>query len=106
MVSWLPVRAALARLTHAQDHFLVNSTWTSRRYPDDPGRHAKAMDRKDWSLQGLRPADQPRGRRQARLLVPMLAAYGITRLVSSTSTRCLTHRRTCPARSGSSPMPS
>ena len=29
-----------------------------------------------------------RGRRQARMLIPMLAAYGVTKLISSSSTRC------------------
>jgi 8-oxo-dGTP diphosphatase len=89
MVSWLPVRAALARLSYAHDHFLV------QQYLDQPAttplilvRHAKAMDRKDWTRKDtLRPLNS-RGRRQAKLLVPMLAAYGITRLVSSTSSRC------------------
>ena len=89
MVSWLPVRAALGRLSYAHDHFLV------QQYLDQPAttplilvRHAKAMDRKDWSRKDtLRPLNS-RGRRQAKLLVPMLAAYGITRLVSSTSSRC------------------
>ena len=90
MVSWLPVRAALARLTYAHDHFLV------QQYLDQPQttalilvRHAKAMDRKDWSRKDTARPLNSRGRRQARLLVPMLAAYGITRLVSSTANRCL-----------------
>jgi 8-oxo-(d)GTP phosphatase len=90
MVSWLPVRAALARLAYAHDHFLV------QQYLDQPPttplilvRHAKAMDRKDWSRKDTARPLNARGRRQAKLLVPMLAAYGITRLVSSTSRRCL-----------------
>jgi 8-oxo-(d)GTP phosphatase len=90
VVSWLPVRAALARLTYAHDHFLV------QQYLDQPPttplilvRHAKAMDRKDWSRKDTARPLNSRGRRQARLLLPMLAAYGIDRLVSSTSSRCL-----------------
>jgi 8-oxo-(d)GTP phosphatase len=90
MVSWLPVRAALARLTYSHDHFLV------QQYLDQPAttslvlvRHAKAMDRKDWSRKDTARPLNSRGRRQAELLVPMLAAYGITRLVSSTARRCL-----------------
>ncbi len=90
MVSWLPVRAALTRLTYAHDHFLV------QQHLDQPPttplilvRHAKAMDRKDWSRKDAARPINSRGRRQAQLLIPMLAAYGIARLVSSTSTRCL-----------------
>jgi len=90
VVSWLPVRAALGRLTYARDHFLV------QQYLDQPAttplilvRHAKAMDRKDWSRKDTARPLNSRGRRQAKLLVPMLAAYAVTRLVSSTANRCL-----------------
>ena len=91
VVSWLPVRAALARLTYAPDHFLVAQHL--EQPPTTPlilVRHAKAMDRKDWSRKDAARPLNSRGRRQARLLVPMLAAYGVTRLISSTSTRCFT----------------
>lgn len=90
VVSWLPVRAALARLTYAHDHFLL------QQYLDQPPttpllilRHAKAMDRKDWSKKDAARPINSRGRRQSKLLVPMLAAYGVTRVVSSTAARCL-----------------
>jgi 8-oxo-dGTP diphosphatase len=105
-VSWLPVRAALDKLTYAHDHFLV------AQHLDQPPttplilvRHAKAMDRKDWSRKDSARPINSRGRRQARLLVPMLGAYGIIRLVSSTSTRCLNtllpyaHRQELPIES-------
>jgi 8-oxo-dGTP diphosphatase len=90
VVSWLPVRAALNRLTYAHDHFLV------QQHLDQPPttplillRHGKAMDRKDWSKKDTARPVNARGRRQSRLLVPMLAAYGIASLVSSTSARCI-----------------
>lgn len=90
VVSWLPVRVALARLTYAHDHFLV------QQCIDQPVttpflivRHAKAMDRKDWSKKDAARPMNSRGRRQAGLLVPMLGAYGVTSLVSSTSSRCV-----------------
>ncbi len=73
VVSWLPVRAALNRLTYAHDHFLV------QQYLDQPPttpliilRHGKAMDRKDWSKKDTARPVNARGRRQSRLLVPML----------------------------------
>lgn len=90
VVSWLPVRAAMSRLTFAHDHFLL------QQYVDQPPttpliiiRHAKAMDRKDWSRKDPARPINSRGRRQARLLIPMLAAYGVQRLVSSSSARCV-----------------
>jgi 8-oxo-(d)GTP phosphatase len=89
VVSWLPVHAALSRLTYSHDHFLVQQCL--EQPPTTPLiilRHAKAMDRKDWSRKDAARPINARGRRQSRLLVPMLGAYGVSKLVSSTSTRC------------------
>jgi 8-oxo-dGTP pyrophosphatase MutT (NUDIX family)/phosphohistidine phosphatase SixA len=91
VVSWLPLKAALQRLTFAHDKDLV------RQLVDQPPtttlmlvRHGKAMDRKDWSKKDtLRPM-RARGRKQARQLIPFLDAYGIEHLISSSSTRCVT----------------
>ena len=90
VVSWLPVRAALSRLSYAADHFLLE------QYLEQPVttplvivRHAKAMDRKDWSKKDSARPINAQGRKQAKLLVPMLGAYGVEKLVSSTSVRCL-----------------
>ncbi len=90
VVSWLPVRAAMSRLTFAHDHFLL------QQYLEQPSttpliivRHAKAMDRKDWSKKDAARPINSRGRRQAGRLVPMLDAYGVSNLVSSSSTRCV-----------------
>ena len=90
VVSWLPIRAALSRLSFEYDRYLV------RQQMEQPVttpllivRHAKAMDRKDWSKKDAARPINSRGRRQARLLIPMLAAYGAARLVTSTSTRCI-----------------
>jgi 8-oxo-dGTP pyrophosphatase MutT (NUDIX family)/phosphohistidine phosphatase SixA len=90
VVAWLPIRAAMSRLTYAHDHFLLT------QFRDQPAttplllvRHGKAMDRKDWSKKdALRPL-VTRGRSQAKLLVPMLGAFGVSALISSTSTRCV-----------------
>ena len=90
VVSWLPVRAALGKLTHSHDHFLVQQHLAQP--PTTPLiilRHAKAMDRKDWSRKDAARPINSRGRRQVTMLMPMLAAYGVTKLVSSTSTRCV-----------------
>jgi len=90
-VAWVPVRAAMSRLSYAYDHFLLAQLLEKpATTPLILVRHAKAMDRKDWTRKDfLRPVNA-RGRRQARLLVPMLGAYGVNRLVSSTAARCQT----------------
>jgi phosphohistidine phosphatase SixA len=46
------------------------------------------MDRKDWSKKDSTRPVNARGRKQSRLLVPMLGAFGVSNLVSSTSARC------------------
>ncbi|SDR78157.1 8-oxo-dGTP diphosphatase [Friedmanniella luteola] len=90
VVSWLPLKAALSRLTFEHDRFLVQQQLTQPvTTPLVIVRHAKAMDRKDWSRKDAARPINSRGRRQARLLIPMLAAYGAERLVSSTSARCI-----------------
>jgi 8-oxo-dGTP pyrophosphatase MutT (NUDIX family)/phosphohistidine phosphatase SixA len=94
VVSWLPIRAALSRLTYAHDHFLLEQFL--EQPPTTPLillRHAKAMDRKDWSKKDSARPLASRGRSQAKKLVPMLDAYGVTRLVTSTSNRCLSTLR-------------
>lgn len=87
---WMPLARALKKLTYPDEAALVEQAVTL------PGssavllvRHGKAMLRKHWSgPDQLRPVSA-RGRRQAKHLVGMLAAFGCTELVSSTSTRCL-----------------
>ena len=106
MVAWLPVNVAMARLTYDHDQFLVAQHL--EQPPTTPlilVRHAKAMERKAWSRKDATRPINSRGRRQAQLLVPILSAYGMVRLVSSTSTRCLktllpyAHRQELPIES-------
>ncbi len=89
-VAWLPIREAMTRLTFAHDHYLL------QQFSDQPTtvplllvRHGKAMDRKDWSKKDTARPVASLGRRQAKSLVPMLRAYGVSALVSSTAARCV-----------------
>ena len=90
VVKWLPIKAALVRLSHQQDHQLLP------QYCEQPRtttlilvRHGKAMDRKDWSRKDDARPISSRGRRQADQLVPMLAAYGVRSVISSSAVRCV-----------------
>ena len=91
-VAWLPLRSAISRLTNESDHHLVRQCMQQPvTVPLVLLRHGKAMDRKDWS-KSKKDSSRPlasRGRQQAKQVVPLLAAYGIERLVSSGSARCL-----------------
>lgn len=89
-VHWWAVARARKRLTRAADVALLEQALA---LPPTTAlvlvRHAKAMDRKNWTLvDAVRPLTR-RGRQQARDLIPMLAAFGVRRLLSSSSTRCV-----------------
>lgn len=92
-VDWVEAAAAQQRLTYAHDRAQVaallaaDSSGTLTTWPLAILRHAKARPRASWADDDwLRPLDD-RGRAQASELVPLLAGYGIERLVSSPSTR-------------------
>lgn len=89
-VAWWPVARAREGLTHADD---VRRLEQALALPPTTTvvlvRHAKAMDRSNWTLvDAVRPLTR-RGRQQAEDLVPMLTAFGVRRLLSSSSTRCV-----------------
>ncbi|QNN54059.1 NUDIX hydrolase [Nocardioides mesophilus] len=53
-------------------------------------RHAKARPRRSWTADDRERPLTDLGERQSDELVPMLAAYGVRRIVSSSSRRCWT----------------
>jgi len=90
-VAWVPVDKARRLLTYEFDVATLDEALARRRKTRTLVvlRHSQARSRKAW-----RPDDRERpllatGRRQAERLVPVLAAYDVRRLVSSTSTRCV-----------------
>ncbi len=93
-VAWLALDAAACRLDYPRDRDQLDAVAAAdaagalRTWPLLLVRHAKARPRDSWRRPDpLRPLD-PRGREQSRALVPVLGAYGVTRLVSSPSLRC------------------
>lgn len=63
-------------------------------------RHAVALRRRDWTKpDDLRPLS-PRGYQQADALPALLADYGVTRILSSPSTRCVETVRPLAAQLG------
>ena len=89
-VAWLAPADALERMTYADEKVVLQQALAlPDTIPFLVVRHAKAMDRKNWSKRdGLRPVTT-RGRKQSRRLVPLLDAFGVRSLASSTSTRCV-----------------
>lgn len=89
-VVWLSVRAALTRMSYGDERALVDKALAlPATTPFLIVRHGHAMLRKNWTGRDqARPVDA-RGRKQSAALVPLLSAYGVGRLESSSSTRCL-----------------
>jgi 8-oxo-dGTP diphosphatase len=94
-VAWLDVPAAMTRLSYPRDHDQLRALEKADRegtlttWPLIIVRHARSRSRSTWpTADPLRPLN-PRGRERAKALIPILAAYGITRVVTSPSVRCL-----------------
>ena len=94
-VAWLAPEEAALRLDYARDQEQLRALVQADEadelttWPLAVVRHAKAYPRGSWEgADPLRPLDA-RGKERAAALGPILAAYGVKRLVSSPSTRCV-----------------
>lgn len=91
-VRWIPVDEAPTLLTYDRDRAtLVEALLFAKA--DSPLvvlRHAQARSRKRWPGDDRERTLTVAGERQAERLPPLLAAYAVTRLVSSSSRRCWT----------------
>jgi len=89
-VAWVPLDEAATLLSYERDRDVLAALDGSRKtWPLVVLRHAKALSRKKWD--GDDP-DRPltdEGHSQAKSLTAVLAAYGVTRVVTSSSTRCV-----------------
>jgi 8-oxo-dGTP diphosphatase len=90
-LAWVGFDKARRMLTYSDDVALLDRV---EKHPRRTTalvvlRHARARRRDAWDGDDAeRPLTGP-GRRDAEALAPVLAAYGVTRVVSSDSTRCL-----------------
>ena len=87
--TWLTVPSALRRMTYADERDLLQQAVTlPQTTPLLIVRHGKAMDRKHWSGKDQLRQLSSRGRKQSKQLIPLLDAYGVRDLDSSSSLRC------------------
>jgi len=89
-VEWVPMESVADRLSYPRDQLILEDALAHPKAttPLVIVRHAKALGRKSWRGDDtLRPLAEE-GLAQARALGPLLAAYGVTRVVTSTSIRC------------------
>jgi 8-oxo-dGTP pyrophosphatase MutT (NUDIX family)/phosphohistidine phosphatase SixA len=90
-LGWMGIDKARRMLTYADDVALLDLV---EKHPRRTAalivlRHARAQKRSTWQgPDDERPLTR-HGRLQARSLVPVLSAYGVTRVVSSDSKRCV-----------------
>lgn len=88
---WTALSTARQILTYPRDVGLLDA-FGSVAHDSTPlliVRHAEAVKRAAWDgVENRRPLKRE-GQRQAAKLVPLLLAYGVSRVVSSDATRCL-----------------
>lgn len=90
-VRWVEADVAADLLTYPHDRATLDEALKRRRKTQAfvVLRHGRARSRRAWRGDDReRPLLQV-GERQAERLVPVLAAYGVTRVVSSSSRRCV-----------------
>jgi 8-oxo-dGTP diphosphatase len=90
-VAWVPLRKARTRLSYGFDRSTLEEALSTewRTLALVVVRHTEARKRKFWRKDDrLRPL-LAEGRRSATRLAPLLAAYAPSRLVSSSSVRCV-----------------
>ncbi len=89
-IAWVPLKEAGSHLTYAADVELVQRAGSiPRTTPFVILRHAKAIKRSDFT--GSDDDDRPlsgRGRGEAKALAPLLEAFGIRSVHSSSAKRC------------------
>ena len=92
VVAWVPIPDAATRLTYPRDRqtLIRFRRAACLTVPLVLLRHAKAVSRASWDGEdGSRPLSRT-GAEQAERLVPLLQAYGVQRVLSSTADRCWT----------------
>ncbi|RYJ05389.1 MAG: NUDIX hydrolase, partial [Actinomycetales bacterium] len=90
-LGWFSLEKARNQLTYADDVDLLDQAEQLHKRTSALVvlRHARAVKRGTWpGSDDERPLTTV-GREQARSLIPVLSAYGVTRVVSSDSLRCL-----------------
>ncbi len=91
-VRWLDLEDARSALTHDYDRATLESFTRVRKRttPLVVVRHGDAESRKTWTGADLERPLTESGVLQSRAIVPLLAAYGVRRILSSSAHRCWT----------------
>lgn len=89
-VEWVSFDEADERITYRRDRQVLAQASQHRRRTEALVilRHGQAVPRKSWDQDDRTRPLAPEGRVQASTVVPVLDAYGVRDLLSSTSARC------------------
>ena len=93
-VEWVSAKKALTLLSYEHDRNLLEQVIQLHKDKELETRaliilrHAKATLRSDWKGQEAKRPLLPEGNKQAKALIPLIAAYGPRRLVTSPWERC------------------
>lgn len=89
-VAWVPLEKAREQLHYDYDRETLAEYEEIRRktYPLVILRHGRAKSRKAWSKDDRERPLTKAGEFQAEQVVPVLGAYGVTRILTSSSRRC------------------
>jgi len=90
-VAWVPVDVALKQLTYRHDRATLREAMAARKRTRTVIvlRHGEAWARGGWHGDDRQRPLLVSGRKQAQALSAVLAAYGVSRIVTSSSTRCV-----------------
>ena len=89
-VAWVPIAEATRLLSYPHDRATMREGLTARKkaHPVVILRHAESRSRSTWHGPDEARPLLAEGKRQAERVAAVLEAYGISRIVTSTSTRC------------------
>ena len=94
-LEWVGVKKARARLSYPVDVEILDNflrlvdEGVLRTFPIVVLRHAKAVAREEWEGEDAARPLTSRGRRQARVIVGPLRAFGVRKIISSPAVRCV-----------------
>ena len=91
-VTWVPLDKAAETLTYERDRETLAEAAAIRKksHPLVVLRHGRAEPRKQWTGDDRKRPLADEGELQAETVVPVLSAYGVERVLSSSSKRCWT----------------
>src|SRR3954468_24785189 len=91
-VAWVPLDKAAETRTYVRDRETLAEAAAVRKtsHPLVVLRHGKAAPRKQWRGDDRKRPLAAEGELQAETVVPVLSAYGVERVLSSSSKRCWT----------------